>query len=458
MTETETQDTAYHIVVIDDALIDAVKEAARADDRERLRALALGLHDADAAELLGLLSAADRAKLVLALSPDFAPEILTYLDEDMIGEVMELLGKEKVAAALTALETDDAVSIIQDLDVAEQQILLDAVPEEARAELEEGLAYPEESAGRLMQRRFVSVPEFWDVGQVIDYLRDASNLPQDFYEIVVVDPRFHPIGTVMTSRIMQNKRDVAIRSLMDTDIHPIQTEADQEDVADLFRRYALADAPVVNPAGRIVGVITIDDIVHVIKEEEEEDFMRAGGILEQDLHAGLLQTVRQRLPWLVINLLTASLAAWVIGQFEGTIEKMVTLAVLMPVIASLSGNAGTQSLTVAVRGIATRELQRHNALPVIRKEILTNTLNAVILSALTSAVIWVIYRDLQLAGIFAAAIIGTLTIAGLAGALVPLIMDRIKVDPAIASGVFVTTMTDIISFFSFLGLASWLLM
>lgn len=457
MSEADIIEAPHPAMEVDDALVMAVKEAVRDENPDALRYLTADLHPADVASLMGVLSPPVRGKLILALTPDMSPETLPYLDDDIISEMVELLGNETIAEALAELETDDAMSVIEDLDEDEQQELLEAVPKEARAELEEGLAYPEESAGRLMQKRFVSVPEFWDVGQVIDYLREAENLPEDFYEIMVVDPRFHPVGTVMISRIMQNKRKININSLMKTDIHPIRVETDQEEVAEIFRRYAIAEAPVINESERIVGVITIDDVVTVIKEEEAEDFMRSGGILEQDMYSGLLQTVRQRLPWLLINLFTASAAAWVIGQFEATIEKMVTLAVLMPVIASLSGNAGTQSLTIAVRGIATRELQRHNALPIIRKEMLTNLLNGIILGIITSAVIWLVYGNLELALIFSAAIVCTLTVAGLAGAFIPLLLSRMGVDPAIASSVFLTTLTDIISFFSFLGLAAWLL-
>lgn len=458
MSAAEPIDAPASRMEIEDTLIQAVKDAARDENKTRLRELALELHPADCAALLSVVSQQVRAQLILALTPDLSPEILPDLDDEIISEIMELLGNEVVAEALAELETDDAVSVIEDLDEDEQQELLEAVPDKsARAELKEGLAYPEESAGRLMQKRFVSVPEFWDVGQVIDHLREAENLPQDFYEIIVVSPRFHPVGTVMISRLMQNKRDVAVKSLMKTEIHPIPVAMDQEDVADIFRRYAIAEAPVINDDERIVGVITIDDVVEVIKEEEAEDFMRAGGILEQDMYSGLLQTVRQRLPWLILNLLTAAAAAWVISQFEGTIEKMVTLAVLMPVIASLSGNAGTQSLTIAVRGIATHELQRHNALSIIRKEMLTNLLNGIALAIITGVIIWLVYKDIELAAIFAAAIVGTLAIAGLAGALIPLIMSKLKFDPAVASGVFLTTVTDMVSFFSFLGLAAWLL-
>ncbi len=442
----------------DDMLAMAVKEAVREEDTAKLMELTQDLHHADSAALLTILPPSMRPAVIEVMGQNLSPEILPYLNDEIISEMIEVLGNEVIGEALSNLETDDAVSVMEDLDEEEQQDLLDQLSDDTRLEVEEGLAYPEESAGRLMQKRFVSVPEFWNVGKVIDYLRTTETLPEDFYEIIVVNPRFSPVGTVMISRIMQNHRQVPIADIMKTDIHPIRIDTDQEAVAELFHRYALAEAPVVNHADRVVGVITIDDIVTVIKEEEEEDFMRSGGILEQDMHSSLVRTVRQRLPWLVVNLVTASAAAWVIGRFEATIEQMVTLAVLMPVIASLAGNAATQSLTIAVRGIATREYQRHNAITIIRKEILTNLLNSLVLSLITTAVIWLVYKDWQLAGIFAIAVIGTLTIAGFAGAIVPLILSRLNIDPAIASGVFVTTLTDVVSFFSFLGLAAWLIL
>lgn len=439
------------------ALFVEIREAL--ENPERLSFSLKEQHPADVAAAISMLNGYEREQVYSSWLNGFDAEILTYLDDELRAEAIDVLGTQKTAEALATLETDDAVYVIEDLDEADQQELIEAVPEAtARADLLESLTYPEESAGRLMQKRFVSVPEFWDVGQVIDYLRESEDLPEDFYEVIAVDPRYKPVGTVMISRIMQNKRDVSLRELMKQDIHPIPVEMDQEEVAASFGRYGLVEAPVVNDSGRLMGVITIDDIVTVIKEEEEEDFMRAGGILDRDLHANLLQTVRQRLPWLVLNLAAAILAAWVISQFEQTIEKMVSLAVLMPIIASLSGNAGIQSVTISVRAIATGELQKHNALPIIRKEMFTNLLNGAVLASLTAVLIYLIYGNISLAGIFAAATIGTLTLAGLIGAFVPLILSRIKIDPAIASGVFLTTLTDMLSFFSFLGLASLLLL
>lgn len=446
----ETRLSADHIASIRAAL-------EQGDVPEALHLLE-DFHASDTATLFGLITSEERARLVQVLFADFDPEILTYLDEEVRGEVIGYLGKEKTAEALTELETDDAVQIIEDLEEAEKQELLEAVSEETRAELVEGLAYPEHSAGRLMNTRFAAVPEFWTVGAVIDYLRDVDNrdeLPDDFYALMVVDPRYHPVGSVMTSRVMQYERHVPIRELMREELHAIPTEMDREEAANLFRRYGLVEVPVVNPSGRLVGVLTIDDIVHVIAEEEEEDYLRAGGVFDRDLHAGLFETVRRRLPWLIMNLATANFAAFVISRFEHVIEHWVTLAVLMPMIASMAGNAGTQSTTVSVRAIATRELQSQNAWPVIRKEILTNLCNGLFLSSLMSAAIMLIYRDWHLAGIFSAATITVLTVSGLAGSLIPLMLHRHKIDPAIASGVFLTMLTDVLSFFTFLGLAAW---
>lgn len=436
-----------------------VRNALSDGDHQRIIELHEPLHASDAAEILGLISTQERQALVNGLGDTFDPETLTYLDEEVLADVIDALGTEKAAAALTELESDDAVSVIEDLDEKNQRDLIEAVQDELRtAELQEGLAYPEESAGRLMQKRFVAVPEFWNVGNVIDFLRESLDLPTDFYEVIVVDPRHRPVGTVMISRIMQNPRDISIADLMKDEIHPINTDLDQEEVANLFRRYGLAEAPVVNESGRIVGVITIDDIVHVITEEDEEDYLRSGGIIDRDLHASLIDTVKRRLPWLVVNLMTASLAALVISRFEATIEQMVTLAVLMPIIASISGNAGIQSVTISVRAIATRELQRHNAWPVICKEMFTNLINGIALSLLMAIAIFVIYGNGELAGIFSLATIGTLAVAGFCGALIPLILNKLNIDPAIASGVFLTTLTDVLSFFSFLGLAALMLL
>ena len=437
-----------------------IREAIGVEDVGRILELTDAFHASDTAELLGLISRSERETLILALGEDFDPETLTYLDDEVSEEILSILGTEKAAEALTELETDDAVQVIEDLEAEEQQELLQAIEDTStRADLREGLGYEEDSAGRLMQKRFVAAPEFWNVGDVIDHLRQSSEeLPEEFYEVIVVDPRYHPIGTVMISRIMQNQRETAVRELMKENLHPIPTDMDQEEVAHLFRRYGLVEAPVINHEGRIVGVITVDDVVDVIKEEEEEDYLRAGGIIDRDFHAGLFETVKGRIPWLAINLFTAMLASWVISFFETTIEQWVTLAVLMPIIASITGNAGMQSVTISVRAIATRELQSHNARPVIIKEIFANLLSGIILSVIMSVLIIAIYGDFRLAFIFSGATIATHAIAGFSGAIIPLLLNKFKIDPAIASSIFLTTLTDMLSFFLFLGLAAWMVL
>jgi magnesium transporter len=436
-----------------------IRDALEEQATEAVLSLTEDFHASDMAELLGLLSSEERCNLVEAVGDQFDPETLTYVDDSVRDDVISQLGHVRTAEALVALELDDAVQVLEDIDPSIQQALLDAVPDDTRSELQEGLGYPEESAGRLMRTRFVAVPEFWQVGQVIDYLRDQeAELPEEFYEIIVVDPRYRPVGTVMISRIMQNQRDVTVQELMKDNIHPIPTTMDQEQVAHLFRRYGLIEAPVTSSDGRIAGVITLDDILDVITEEEEEDYLRAGGLMDRDLHAPLIQTVKQRVPWLMVNLVAAALAAWVIAHFEDTIGEWVTLAVLMPVIASLCGNAAIQSVTVSVRAIAMRELQSHNLWSVLRKEVYTNLLNGLCLSAVMMVAIYAFYQDVMLAAIFSLASIGVLFIAGFVGVMIPYILNRLKADPAIASSVFVTALTDMLSFFFFLGLASWLVL
>ncbi len=447
---------------LDSEYIARIRSALAAQSGSEVRSLLADLHPSDVAELFGLIDEPEREALVKALADDFDGEILTYLDEEIRSEIIGYLGTKKTAEAIVELETDDAVQIMEDLEDKEKQELLDAIPLDTRIELEEGLAYPEQSAGRLMNTRFAAVPEFWTVGDVIDYLRaelDKDELPEDFYEIIVVDPRYHPVGSVKVSRVMQSQRNVPVRDLMKQELQTIPVAMDQEEAAVLFRRYGLVEVPVVHVSGRMLGVLTIDDMVHVIAEEQEEDYLRAGGVLDRGgMHAGLFDTVKLRLPWLLVNLVTANMAALVIRQFEGIIEQWVTLAVLMPMIASMSGNAGIQSVTVAVRAIAARELKSENAWKVIRKEMLTNFCNGIILSMLMGLVILLVYKDGQLAGIFSAATIGMLALAGFVGAMIPLILSRLKIDPAIASGVFLTMLTDMLSFFSFLGLAAWLVL
>lgn len=432
-----------------------LRAAIAAHDVDTIHHLMSELHAADKAELLEGISEDERAVLVAMLSEQFDGEILSELDPDIAEEVMEALGPDKSAEALSQLETNDAVQIIEELSEEGQQSLLDAVPELLREELEESLSYPEDAAGRLMTKKCVAVPQFWTVGDAIDYLRSTDDLPDNFYAVHVVDAKHHPTHRVLLGQMMKHKRTERIVDIAEDETYSVTTHTDQEEVAFLFTKYGLVEAPVVNATGRLVGIITVDDVVHVIHEEEEEDYLRAGGVSAQDIQAGLLETVRMRFSWLFINLLTAVLASVVIGLYAHTIQKLVALAVLMPIVASMGGNAGIQSVTVAVRALATRQLRGSNAVATIRKEFLIGLLNGLLLAAIMGGGAWLWYDDANLALVFGAATIIALTLAGFSGALIPIVLARLKIDPAPSSGIFLTTITDVVGFLSFLGLAAW---
>lgn len=417
------------------------------------------LHYADLADLLGWVSQAERYHLVEILRPDFDPEILTELDDELREEVIEQLGVAETAEAIAELDTDDAVDVVEDLEEEDRAALLDALPGVERAQIEQALSYPEYSAGRLMQRELVAVPDFWTVGQTVDYMRSSPDLPEDFYDIFVVDPRFHAIGTVSLSRLLRTNRPVSVRDVMSQEpLRSIPVTMEQEDIAHLFRQRDLVSAPVVDDEGRLLGVITVDDVVDIIDEEHEEDIMRLAGVGEEDdLSAAVFDTTRSRFAWLLVNLGTAVLASLVIGLFEATLDQIVALAVLMPIVASMGGNAGTQTLTVAVRALATRELTATNARRVVGKELLVGFFNGVLFAGLSGVVAWVWFKDPLIGGVIAAAMVVNMIVAGLAGTLIPLGLERAGIDPAIASSVFLTTVTDVVGFFAFLGLAAvWL--
>ena len=436
----------------------AIKDALEARDLGRIEALAVPLHAADLADLLERVSSDERRLIVDALRPTIDPEVLAELDESVRDEVLDYLSPHEIADAVTKLDTDDAVYLIEDLDEAEQKALLDAVPAEDRAAIEEGLSFPEHSAGRLMQRELVAAPAFWTIGQSIDYLRADDDLPNDFYDIFVVDPRHAPVGTVPLSRVIRTRRPVTLGEIMDTDIRAIPATMDQEDVAYLFNQYDLVSAPVVGDDGRLIGVITVDDVLEVTGEEAEEDIFRLAGVGETDVHDSLGRTARRRFVWLLVNLATAIVASFVIGMFQATIEQMVALAVLMPIVASMGGNAGTQTLTVVVRALATKDLAPGNAVRLIGKEGLVGLLNGVVFAAIVGAVAYLWFGSPALGAVIAAAMIVNMVVAGLAGILVPLALDRLGIDPAIAASVFVTTVTDVVGFFAFLGFAALVLL
>jgi magnesium transporter len=439
-------------------LVRTVEEALDEGQVERAAELAGALHVADQADLLEQLGHDERVALVAELKPQLDPELLTYLDETVREEVLEQLTPEETAAAIAQLETDDAIEVLSDLDEAEQIAILETLPVPERAAVEQGLAYPEDSAGRLMQRELVAAPEFWTVGQTIDYLRAKPDLPDEFYDIYIVNPRFEPVGSIPLSKVVRSKRGALLTELKLKELHLIPCDMDQEEVGFVFRQYGLVSAPVVDANRRLLGVITVDDVVHVIEEEAEEDLLGLGGVQETDIFASPVQTVMRRFPWLFINLGTAILASIVIAQFEDAIEKVVALAVLMPIVASMGGNAGTQTLTVVVRALAMKEVTPANAMRVLGKEFLAGGFNGVLfmISGMLLAFLW--FGDPTLGVLFGIAMLVTLMFGALAGVAIPVLMDRLGLDPAVVSGVFLTTVTDVVGFFAFLGLAALFLL
>ena len=435
-----------------------VIDAIRREDTPTVHALVDSLPAPDQAELFDQLDEDQRHWLTKTLAAALDSETLVHMSAGAAEDVMEALGAEKSAEMLAELETDDAVHIIEEMTPEDQQEILDVLPETMREEVEESLTYPDESAGRLMRHALVSVPESWTVGDTIDYLRTQEGLPENFYVIYTVDAAYHPVGRILLGTILASKRDVPLASIAAQDVYAVATATDQEEVAHMFRKYALVEAPVVNDTGVLVGTITVDDVVDVIEEETEEDYLRAGGVTAQDFQARLWETARTRFGWLFVNLLTALLASWVIGLFEHTIEKLVALAIMMPMVASMGGNTGTQSVTVAVRAIATKYINDTNAWAFVRKEALLGLVNGTALGVIMGLGAYFWFHDTMLSGVLFAAAVITMTFAGFFGALIPIVLDRMRVDPAVASGIFLTTVTDSVGFFSFLGLATLILM
>ncbi len=439
-------------------LIGAIEEALDDSDLERVEALVVPLHAADMADLLEMVAPDERRLIVEVLRPEVDPDILAELEETVRDEIVELLSTDELATVITQLDTDDAMYLIEDLDEEEQRELLAAVPAEDRVALEEGLTYPENSAGRLMQRDLVAIPQNWTIGQLIDHMRSSDDLPDEFYDIFVVDSKRRPTGYVPLSRAMRSRRPVLVKDCMESDIKVVPAAMDQEDVAYLFDQYDLVSAPVVNESGLLIGVITVDDVVEVIRDEVEEDIMRLGGVTETDLHEPAWRTSRRRFVWLLVNLATAILASLVIGLFDASIEQMVALAVLMPIVASMGGNAGTQALTVTVRALATKDVTAANTVRLIAKEGAVGLANGVVFAGIVGVVTWFWFGDAQLCLVIGAAMVVNMVVAGFSGILIPLGLNRIGVDPAIAATVLLTTVTDVVGFFIFLGLAALVLL
>jgi len=423
------------------------------DDRDALVELMDPLHPADIADLLEQINAYDRGRLIRLYDKEFDGDILSELDESIREEVISALNPEVLADAVRDLDSDDVVDLLEDLEEPQQEAILDALEDSDRVAIEQSLSYPENSAGRLMQREVVTAPEHWTVGQAIDHMREAEELPEQFYHVVIVDPRMHPVGQVTLGRLMSSRRTKPLIEILEDTFQVIPVGQDEEDVAYAFNQYHLISAPVVDEGGRLVGAITIDDAMAVLDEEHEEDILRLAGVGEGSLSDRVSETTKQRFPWLAVNLATAIFASLVIAQFEATIAQFVALAVLMPIVASMGGNAGTQSLTVAVRALATRDLTGSNVWRVIRREVLVGLINGGIF-AVVMGVIGVVWFGTPMLGVvIAAAMVINLVVAGLAGTVIPVILDRIGIDPALASGAFVTTVTDVVGFFAFLGLA-----
>ncbi|ODT60880.1 MULTISPECIES: magnesium transporter [Paracoccus] len=440
------------------AVMDRIDAAMEAGDRPALDAALEPMHAADIADLIERLTPARRRAFLTLYADGIDGEILSEIDESIREEVLDQLPQAVVAEAVREMDSDDVVDLVEDLAQPDRDQILAALDAGDRAAVQQSLAYPEYSAGRLMQSEVVTAPEHWTAGQTIDFIRAEEWLPEQFYHVILVDPRRHPTGYVTLGRLLASPRDTTMRDLAEDSFRTIRAQAEEGDVAYLFNQYHLISAPVVDDHDRLVGVITIDDAMTVLDDEHEEDILRLAGVNDEShVSDSALTTARQRLPWLVINLFTASLSAIVITQFEATISTLVALAALMPIVASTGGIAGTQSLAVAVRALATRDLNRSNARRVVMRELGAGLLNGLGLALILGIAGTVIFGDPKLGVVLGMAMIVNQIVAALGGVLVPLGLNKMGLDPALASGTFVTTMTDVMGFFAFLGLATLIL-
>lgn len=443
----------------DPEFVAELRQAIADEDADLIRRLLAPLHEADIADVLEQLSSGQQ-EVLATITPDiFTGEVLAELEPSAREVVMACLDPSHLAAAIQELDSDDATEVVEELDEEIRAAVLAEISEIDREAVEQSLAFDDETAGRLMQREFVAAPEFWTVGHALDHMRATDEeLPDMFHDLFVIDTGFRPVGEIPVCRLLSAKRDVPLTELMETPRILVDPETDQEEVAYLFQKYHLVSAPVVDSAGRLTGMLTLDDIVHVIQDENKEDLLALAGVNDAALADTVIRSVRSRAPWLLVNLATAILASGVIALFEGAIAQVVALAVLMPIVASMGGNAGTQSLAVAVRSIAERDLTAANAMRVIWRELATGTVNGLIFAIVMGVVTLAWFQDVQLAAVIAIAMIVNLACAGLSGILVPLGLVRAGADPAVASSVFVTTVTDVVGFLAFLGLASWVLL
>ena len=447
----------------------SVSDAIEAEDADAFEGLTNELHPADVADLIGLLHEEDREALISLLGGALPAEVLAELDEDLLEHIIEVMGPAKVAEAVAELDTDDAAFVLEDLDEEKQAEILSYAPIEDRLALRAALDFEEESAGRLMQREFFASPAFWTVGQIIDRMRGTEELPDTFYEVFVVDPAFKPVGSVPLSTLLKSPRETVIETIMiSRNMRTVPVTMDQEEVAYLFEQYNLISVPVVDDAERLIGMITVDDVVEMVREETHEDMLALGGVeADTGLNDTVFETVRSRFSWLAVNLVTAILASLVIALFDGAIGQIVALAVLMPIVASMGGNAGTQTLTVVVRSLATKDLTASNATRIVLREALVGLLNGILFAIImgTLAGVWYFASGwggqddaMRLGLVVGVAMVVNLLCAGLAGILVPISLQRAGADPAVSSAVFVTTVTDVVGFFVFLGLAAAVLL
>jgi magnesium transporter len=459
MTDT-SQDTGIRDEwgAIAQSYIAEIEAALASGEAKPVRALVRDLHAADLADLIQGLDQPLRVSLITALGRYFDVEALAELDESVRDELLEALPSEAIASAVKKLDTDDALYLIEDLEESEQQAILAKVSREDRAALSRALDYPDQTAGRLMQTAFVAVPPFWTVGKTVDHMRTDKDLPDAFVEIYVVDPGHHLKGAVPLARLLRNPRDKKISAIMDEEQTVFRTTDEQDEVAYKFEQYNLVSAAVTDTEGRLVGMLMVDDIVDVIQEKAEEDILHLGGVgAGESVAASVLETTRSRFTWLLINLVTAVLASWVISLFDGTLQKMVALAILMPIVASQGGNSATQTMTVVVRALATRNLGPANAARVVWRECAVGLINGAVFAALIGSFAWWWFGSGPLGAIIGAAMIINLAAGAIGGILIPMSLDYFGIDPAVSSGAFVTTVTDVVGFFAFLGLASvWL--
>jgi len=411
------------------------------------------LHAADTGDVLESLNGEERLALVRMLGDNFDYSALTEVDESVRVEIIDALPNAVIARGVAGLDSDDAVTILEDLEHEDREEVLSKLPTFERLSLKRSLDFPEDSAGRRMQTDFIAIPPFWTVGQTIDYLRSESDLPDEFYQIYVVDVAYTVLGTIPLDKFLRSPRQTRIEDIMNANVILVDANEDQEEAARTFERYDLVEVGVVDESKRLVGVLTIDDIVDVIHEEADEDIKLLAGVGDEDISDSTLDAVRSRAPWLVVNLITAIAVSIVIGFFDATIEQMVALAVLMPIVASMGGNAGAQTMTVTVRALAMRELDGPRLRRLVAREVVVGTLNGAIFAVLVGLVTWLRFDNAQLGVVIALAMIINMIVAGTVGILIPLALDRFKADPAIASAVFVTTVTDVVGFFAFLGIA-----